>query len=85
MRMPVMSNTMAKTFFNLALFSLEPINTPRGADITVRGMMQRNPMKLTNPNVPAGASAGVVPKINMVSAPGREMMRPMAAAVPTAL
>lgn len=85
MRMPVMSNTMAKTFFNLALFSLEAINTPIGANKTVRGVMQRNPIRLTSPNVPVGASVGVFPNRSMVSAPGREMMRPIAEAVPTAL
>jgi len=80
-----MSSTTAKTFFNFSLFNFDPIFTPTGANNTVRGMMQRNPMRLTNPNVPAGASVGVVPKISMVRAPGREIMRPMAAAVPTAL
>ena len=35
--------------------------TPIGIDSAVRGVVQRNPMRLTGPNVPAGASVGVVP------------------------
>lgn len=85
MRIPVMSNMMAKVFFNFSLFNLDPIDTPIGAHRAVSGVIQRNPMRLTSPNVPVGASIGVPPKTNMVSAPGREMMRPIAAAVPTAL
>ena len=61
MRTPVMSNTMAKTFFNFTLSILAPMATPIGVDSVVRGVMQRNPMRLRSPNVPAGASVGVVP------------------------
>ena len=58
---------------------------PTGANNTVSGTIHTKPMIFTKPNVPAGASNGVLPINNMVRAPGKEIIKPMAAAVPTAL
>ena len=84
-RRPVISNTTAKTFLSFTASSLVARDAPTGANSMVKGTIHRNPSKLTKPNVPAGASAGVLPNTSMVSAPGNEMIRPIAAAVPTAL
>ena len=47
--------------------------------------MQIKLARFTKPNVPAGASIGVVPNVSIVNAPGKEIINPIAAAVPTAL
>ena len=80
-----MSKTTAKTFLSLIGSSLAASEAPSGAQRTVRGTMQTRLARLTRPIVPAGASLGVLPSSNMVSAPGKEMISPIAAAVPTAL
>lgn len=80
-----MSNTTAKIFLSFAASSFAASDAPTGANKTVKGTIQIKPTILTKPNVPAGASLGVLPNISMVSAPGKEMIRPIAAAVPTAL
>ena len=61
------------------------IDAPIGAKMIVSGVIQRKPIKLTKPYVPIGASLGVLPNINMTSAPGKEIISPIAEAVPTAL
>jgi len=85
MRKPVMSSMIAKTFFSFAASNFAASEAPTGANRIVNGTMQRKAAKLTNPKVLAGASAGVLPKTNIVRAPGSEMIKPTAAAVPTAL
>ena len=85
MRRPVNSNTRANIFFNFNASNLAASDAPTGANNTVSGTIQVKPIRLTKPNVPTGASVGVLPNTNMVSAPGSEMINPIAAAVPTAL
>ncbi len=84
-RRPVKSKTKAKIFFNFAASNLAASDAPKGAKNTVNGTIQMNPIRLTKPYVPAGASIGVLPMTNIVSAPGNEIINPTAAAVPTAL
>ena len=84
-RTPVISNTTAKAFFNFAASSVAAKAAPTGANSTVSGTIHKNPTKLIKPNVPAGASLGVLPKRSIVNAAGKEMIKPIAAAVPTAL
>ena len=85
MRKPVINSTQANIFFSLPASSFAANDAPTGANSTVSGTIHAKPNKLTKPNVPAGASIGVLPNINIVSAPGNEIINPIAAAVPTAL
>ena len=85
MRRPVNNNIKAKTLFSFFASNLAANDAPTGANNTVSGTMQIKPIKLTKPNVPAGASFGVLPNNNIVNAPGNEIIKPIAAAVPTAL
>ena len=84
-RNPVISNTTANTFFSFTASSLDAIAVPTGANKTVNGTIHRKPITLTKPIVPTGASNGDSPKTSMVNAPGNEMIKPIAAAVQTAL
>ena len=84
-RTPVIKSTMAKIFFSIAASNLAAREAPTGANNTVSGTIQIKPIKFTKPKVPAGASVGVLPNSNIVNAPGKEIINPMAAAVPTAL
>jgi len=81
----VIRSTTENTFFNLAGSNLLANDAPIGAKSIVKGTIQRKPAIFTKPKVLAGASVGVVPRNNIVNAPGKEMIRPIAAAVPTAL
>jgi hypothetical protein len=85
MRRPVKSNTTAKTCFNLAAFNLEANDAPIGAKKTVKGAIQTKLIKLTKPNVPAGASVGVCAEIIIIITAGNAISNPIAEAVPTAL
>ena len=55
-----------------------------GAQSTVSGTMQAKASRFTKPKVATGASGGVWPRVSNVRAPGRAMIKPIAAAVPTA-
>ena len=85
MRKPVKSNTKEKILFSFTASNFVASDTPTGANNTVSGTIQIKPIKLTKPNVPAGASLGVPPKVSIVKVAGNEIINPIAAAVPTAL
>ena len=84
-RTPVKSKTKANIFLSFAASNLAAIEAPKGANNTVSGTIHTRAIRLTKPNVPVGASIGVVPNVSIVNAAGNEMINPMAAAVPTAL
>ena len=84
-RIPVISNTIENTFLSFTASNLVESEAPTGANNTVNGTMHKNATRLTSPNVPTGASEGDCPKISIVAAPGKEIIKPIAAAVPTAL
>jgi hypothetical protein len=65
--------------------SLADSEAPTGAKSNVSGTIKIKPIRITNPNVPAGISVGRLPSSSIINAPGKDMIRPIAAAIPTAL
>ena len=85
MRTPVINNATENTFFSLLASNFAASDAPTGANNTVSGTIQIKPITFTKPKVPTGASPGVLPISNIVIAPGKEIIKPIAAALPTAL
>ncbi len=81
-RKPVNSNTKEKILFSFTASNFAASDTPTGANNTVSGTIQRKPNRLTKPNVPAGASLGVLPKVSIVSVAGNEIINPKSAGSP---
>jgi len=84
-RKPVNSKTKEKILFSFTASNFSASDAPTGANNTVSGTIQRKPNRLTKPNVPAGASLGVLPKVSIVNVAGNEIINPIAEAVPTDL